>query len=249
MTFQLNVVFHGLWGFETTDTEILAHTVKDDMHVYKAGDYKPGDPDSPKIPLGEGKQYDLKVDKGYEKAFKLSHNVLLWNKRENNFDDRHCVVRLPHAKEIKSVRLAEAPYQPFLGRDGSQLHAENAALAQVFIYDTSGASLWEDGTDLKWIPDVDRKYDAADLHFFSQPVSEDAKCFHVIRAYNNLAKLFKLEIIPVTALWAEPTDPGIKGLTKYDTLELREKPEDFGPSMLGSSGSNCDSLVIHNHTH
>jgi hypothetical protein len=235
--FQLNVVFHGLWAFETMRGGILAHTVKDHQHVITAGDH-----DVRMYDLEPGRNYklDVKPQTGHDVDFDLKQNIVVSDKPLRDSRKRFCTVWLPPANLIQSERRVLVSEKAFAGADGSQLDPCAVSMVQVFIYEEITCARLKRH---RWEYKVDEKTKSADLHIHAEP-AEKVDCFHPVRAYKRLAEMFGLEIIPIRELFVEASkpQPPITGLDVEDMKSLHE-----GVAMLGGSGSNCDSLVIHNH--
>jgi hypothetical protein len=245
-TFQLNVVFHGLWAFETKRHGILAHTTKTPHHVFQGGNLG-----GPMYDLQSGVNYKLVVrpDKGDDKDFEEDENVVLRNKPLADSRERFCTVWLPPATFIQSERKVPVVKKSFAGCDGSKLEPRQVSMVQVFVYQHLEHARIR--RLRAWKPDI-QPDDTADLHFRAEPQTRDVPCLHSIQSYVQLAEMFGLEIVPVRELFikAKAPDPPIKGLDQAD-MELLVEPND-SPGIgdqrpMGLSGSNCDSLVIHNH--
>lgn len=220
-------------------------------YVQKAGDFDPSDPATPQLSLALGKEYKLVVASGNDHDFEETHNVVVTNKPFTDpHDKRHCVVRLPPAREIRSERritVGPTGEPPFAGTDGALLRPTQVSMVQIFFYDATSVEILEDGVPMGgWIPKADLESNTADLHFFAGSEKEESN-EHVIEAYQNLSGMFGLDISPVGELWVDAIDPQppIPGLTANDLMELNERNK---VRPLALSGSNCDALVVHNHT-
>lgn len=234
---QLNVVFHGLWAFETTNagpiiayTPILTHDIG--THEFVAGSVLSN------VKLAEGERHYLSgVDDMPHKDFDFTEedNVIVCNKPFTDDGKAFCSVELHPPAVIKSVRLVPVTStQPFEGEDGKDLHPVRVAMVQVFIYyvkDPEKVSL----EPIQVNPT--HKEGAWNLHLYAQPTNrlpED----HAKNAYKAMAAMFGLNIIPIEPLFAPISDPHIMGLKANDMLGLDE---------LGhGSGSNCDGLIVSN---
>lgn len=233
---QLNVVFHGLWAFETQAGKIIAHTVVDREHKIMAGDF------DPQYDLRQGETYTLTgVEAGDKNTFTEKHNVMVHCKPLRNTSQRFCQVDLPLPCDIKSVRRVIVPecQKPFEGQHGRDLSPEQVAMVQVFIYmakDIEKVHL----KPLPWEAKLDRDR-TVNLHVYAQP-DKKVKPGHAEQAYKRLAYMFGLDIVPAIELFVNVSNPCINGLDKEHLKGLMERSR----PVMGASGSNCDSLVVNN---
>lgn len=246
---KLNIVFHGLWAFETTKGgPIIAYTPKVSGHTIVAGSR------TKLVNLEEGKDYVLVgVEPQDPKDFDFTpgDNVVVTKKPFIGKETLFCTVKLdPVPTEIQSVRLVNVKgNQVFGGANGKDLHPYKAAMVQVFIYDVAhpeAVSLQPADakpTDADTVQPTDAgKDDAWNLHIFAQP-SHLMDAPPPVDHYAVMAKMFGLDITAIKPVYTKPLDPGIPGLTEDDTKGLDEP---VGPPPP-HSGSNCDGLIIDNH--
>lgn len=236
---RVNVVFHGLWAFETTNAgPVIAYTpllegTEVYSHVFVAGSHKDH------VNLLKGvRHYLAGIEERDPKDhdFSRQDNVVVDNKAFIAGTE-FCSVELPAPVEIRSVRLADVTsYQPFVGADGKNLHPTRVAMVQVFIYYVNNPETVSlEPVNVK----PTDKEDAWNLHIFAQPigpVSEE----HGKNAYKAMAEMFGLDIIPNEELFVLPSNPDIIGLELEDMMDLDDH--------LKVSGSNCDGLIIQNRT-
>jgi hypothetical protein len=195
--------------------------------------------------------------------FVAQQNLLVSNKPIANVTKRHCVVELPLARDIRSVRRVHvSTKQPFSGRDGQNLHPDEVTMVQVFIYDVDHL---DSVTLAPLMPAlrINPGNQSANLHFFAQPPGgHHHSVDDVKQAYRKMAEMFGLDITPEEPLFVNATeDPDIAGLTTADLEFLDEgaapdpAPHPHGrtgppvfllPHLLGASGVNCDGLVVDN---
>jgi hypothetical protein len=251
---QLNIVFHGLWAFETTkEGPIIAYTPYVEHHTFKAGTLKNN------VDLVRSAQHVLQSVPSQtmpHSDFTLEENVYVSGAFDDKKGDLFCKVKLDRPDEIRSVRLVDVkaaiseaakkprkkddpPFIPkaFLGKDGEQLNPAYVAMVQVVIYDDvktpetvslepAGAKPTQSDTG-PW-----------NLHIFAQPnLPGEGSPHH----YEVMARMFGLEIMPnpEVEIFAAASNPHITGLTKNDVLGLDEIYQEV-------SGSNCDGLLIIN---
>jgi hypothetical protein len=250
---HLNLVFHGLWAFESRTHGIIARTPQEPMHKTKAGPLNYHDKQDPLKDLVDLCQtsYTLggvRAQCNGTKNFNTHQNVIISNKPFGAGKQLFCDILMPLPREIHSVRRAPVQLKhPFGGRDGEDLNPAIVSMVQVLVYDVL------DPGALKLAPkDLGAKAapagkssndpDTANLHVFAEPPGKVPSC-HSIAAYKDLAKMFNLDIVPVEALFVYTSDPNISGLTAFDLetfVELKPPKAEF------TSGSNCDSLVVDN---
>ena len=250
---QLNVVFHGLWAWESRQDKILAHTPIDHEHKFPAGSFVNNEELKPQKHTLTG------VDAGNVNTFDPAQNVMVAGKPFVNANKRHCVVELPLPRDIRSVRRVPVRNEkPFGGNDGQNLVPKEVTMVQILIYDADDVDavrLEPSAIRVGLNPDGQ----TANLHLFAQPPGgRHSHPGGAERAYENMALMFGLDITPLENLFVEATvDPGVLGLTASDLLLLGEAPpsaaaaasaphSSHGPALLGVSGSNCDGLVVDN---
>jgi hypothetical protein len=248
----LYVIFHGLWAFETQPDKILAHTCIEVEHDIVAGfiDFSKLMPASTVdlIP-GECKLLGIDPQPQTTNIFDSNLNVIIQNKSLRLASKRFCVIELPLPKRIESRRSPapdDPPTIPYGGIDGEKLKPIKVSLVQVFLYDVADpASVRLSPPDVG--PKVDPATNTAKLHIFAEPSNPMFNLegrLHVRDAYSKLALLFGLDIVPLAPAFEAASDPGLPGLIINDMLNLGEA---LSMSIeAGTSGSNCDALVIDN---
>jgi hypothetical protein len=256
---QVYVVFHGLWVFEVPETgdKIFAHTPYDEDHRVAAGflDIQEHRDDSQTVHCevqganiktilpGESKLIGVKRG-SYSDRFDRAKNAFIDRGELTHRHLRYCTIELPQTEHIYSVRRIPRPdpkdlEHPFADRDGEKMYIEEVSMVQVFQYEIDGTpDIYPPGD----VPVRPAGHETpAQLHVFAEPEITH-RAFHGRIAYTRMAEMMGLKIVPIAELSTPPTDPGVPGMTKCDTIGLSDRINHS--IFLGESGSNCDALVI-----
>ena len=253
--FQLNIIFHGLWGIETNEKRILAVTVETPHHVTKAGDWK--DP----MDLPDGYHKLEGVADATAMTFEVRQNLVVKGKTLRT-EKAKVAIDLPYPRDIRSIRRIQTHGDTFfVGRDAPPTPRE-LSIVQVLIYEVKDpAEIRLFGLEWTPKPSVDG---VINLHFFAEPASAEvaAKIVqsdlthtgpkHFEMAFKDLAAAFGLDITAFRTGQSEPDDYGIRGLTPQDTIGLHERPSSPHMAMPAASPINCEMLIINNtkrHSH
>jgi hypothetical protein len=235
--YRLNVVIHGLWAIETNNNGIRMTTPHMHEHVVKAGRAI-----EPEVNLLDGgaRTFELKgVTSGTTKDFDQQKTFRV--PPDHRADNNKVVaeILLPYPQEIHSLREFPTNGKPFFEKN-VETPANKATLVQVLVYDVVNLDQLELApSDWKPAPQPDGR--TINLHLYAEPdkVPTDPKS-HVKEGYAMLAAAFSLEIKPIEFVERPlPTDPGIPGLEREDTMSLFE----FGPAV---SPPTCDMLIFDN---
>jgi hypothetical protein len=238
-SYQLNVIFHGLWAFHLNANGMTAVTTDHHHHRKTAGEWA-----APAFDLQPGEHALQGVRPGSERTFSAHENLMVTT--DDGITKSAAplyFIALPDAREIHSKRKFPAGPEPmFEGADvPSELPAEIAML-QVLVYDFDdpyAVTL----SPLAWKPKFNADGWTANLHLFAQPDTPLMDPEHFKHAYRELAAMFALDIQPTRTVRAPlDTRTGIDGFPSIEELGLDER--DSGGPQPGVSGANCEMLVV-----
>jgi hypothetical protein len=251
--FQLNVIFHGLWGIETHKEGIRAITVDTMHHVTMAGNWK--DP----MPLKDGDHELIGVAGATPMTFEVRQNFVV--KGASVTEDKakrvKVTINLPYPRDIRSIRRIQTHCDTFFAGPDAPPTPREIAIVQVLIYEVQDPGAIR-LTGLDWTPPTPNHAAAINLHIFAEPPSAEVAKKIVLRdlehtgpphfevAFKLLAEAFGLDITAVRTGQSEPDDYGIRGLTPEDTIGLHERPSSPHSGMPAASPINCEMLIINN---
>jgi len=215
---QLNVVLHGLFVVNFTDTfiELLTPEVHD--HAYHAGNW-----DVREIyPLDKGQQYTLRGANNELSIPPIADDCnIIFSQSVCKFkvhaEQSYCRVWLPFPAAINLLRCSPQQYDPTLPscatRAGDQpILIKRLSLCQVLTYrvnDYEELKL----TNTQWKPKIDKSTYTANLHFWAEPMGRLSPK-HAYYAYEQLDTLLaplKLRL-GVNATVPLDRDTGIIGM-------------------------------------
>jgi len=254
----LNLVLHGLFAMEFTDSNIRLMTPFVSMHRYLASswnldDQKPMPPGNSPMTLA-GVDTTLPVFDPRDPKHKLDRALIL-SKSELNFivdkDQAYLTVELPWPLEIKLLRFAKRDPVPKPNeKPGSNIFkvppldkVTELSLCQVVRYPiTDLAKLKLTGTTWQG-PKQPSPDNTVNLHLWAEPDQPHMPPSHATEAYNQLGKLlpklnFALASSDVTVDLDD--DTGVTGMAPEEEMGLSEWLH-WGE---GTSGSNCGNVMV-----
>lgn len=237
----LNVVLHGLFVLNFTNTEIEMFTPFLEEHIYRAGNW-----DFPSLQkLRPLHAYRLRgIDETrVQPSLVKEFNILL---PKNGF--KHAVhpelsvfvVYLPLPETVKLLRRVN---------DGSNIEdcksntiiINQLSLCQVLSYRVSDYRDLE-LTGTSWKPDIDPVTNTANLHFWAEPLLRQPRS-HACEAYQKLSDMLDPLILNLGTDKTAPLDPdtGVYGLPREQEQGLSE----WESGGEGSYPTNCSVAMNH----
>jgi hypothetical protein len=245
---RLNVVLHGLFILNFTNTEIEMFTPFMEEHIYRAGNW-----DFPSLAhLRPLKTYRLL---GVEELrvppqLDLDFNILFPRCGFKHFVHREqsvFLVRLPFPETIRLLRNVDdgANYED---PDSNTIVVNRLSLCQVLSYrvpDYRKLELSGTKEEERWKPYIDSESNTANLHFWAEPLLRQPRQ-HACHAYERLSDMLSPLILKLGTDKTAPldSDTGIHGLPREQEQGLSE----WESGGEGSYPTNCSIAMVHSGT-
>jgi hypothetical protein len=254
---QLNLVFHGLFGYVIWPDriEVLAPDVND--HVYKAGTW------GKELRLKQGTTYRLGgvVASATSPAIDRKNNLVFRTISEIDRSPSKifCSFSLPLPASMSGLRHApNTKARPFFsGPASANLAIDSLPMIQTLVFHVQDIHQLGFGTALSWTPQI-AKDGTVNLHIWAEPDADPGEPHpnHAPMAFNQLMSLFP-QIQLQLEFGAGTVQPdktvAIKGVSVWEQWSLVERNRIlFPPRALkagkGAEVSNCIGIIIDNST-
>jgi hypothetical protein len=235
---KLNIILHGLFVLNITDSYIQLLTPYVCEHIYKAGDWDAGYIKD----LDQG-DYELEGVVNRGKAPVLGNENIVLSQKGLGFQidpsSRYCGIKMPLPETISFLRSMKGPN---LYR-GAGIHATGMALCTVLTYERCKQLKLANS---KWVPRPDSNPMARfrNLHIWAEPQTRVSP-LHTVRAYKQLMCFFQNKVDFTIATDDSPPLDHPEALT---TIGLRPEEEmgwsEWETNGEGSRPTNCNTVIV-----